>query len=126
LILSKSKNIIINKESGFIKTGLFYLTQNSLTIWNRKVMICEITKENKRREEIKLEQNEMLGQKVNVWFPHYCKKIQRKLKEDSNGLYVSYQNQRCSVRPNRNCLDEVIKDYYVGIHPKLARMLNNE
>jgi len=63
-----------------------------------------------------------IGQKSNIWFPHHCR-IQRILKEDSNGLYVSYQNQRVSVRPDKNCLGEIIRGRYIGIHPKLAKIL---
>lgn len=65
-----------------------------------------------------MRKDEMLGKKINVRFPYYCK-IQRILKEDINGLYVSYQNQRCGVKPDTNCLGEVIKGRYIGIYPKV-------
>ncbi len=65
-----------------------------------------------------MRKDEMLGKKINVRFPYYCK-IQRILKEDINGLYVSYQNQRCGVKPDTNCLGEVIKGRYIGTHPKV-------
>ena len=46
-----------------------------------------------------------IGKKVNVWFPYECR-TQRILREDSNGLYVSYQGQR-------------VRGRYIGIHPKV-------
>lgn len=69
-----------------------------------------------------IHQDEFINKKVNVWFPHYCR-IERILKEDSNGLYVKYQNQRCSVRPHKNHLGENIYKSYIGTHPKLAKLL---
>lgn len=71
-----------------------------------------------------MQQDKMLGKKINVRFPYYCK-IERILKEDSNGLYVDYQNQKCSVKPDTNCLGEVIKGHYTGIHPNLVKLNKN-
>lgn len=88
-------------------------------------MIQGTVNNNKGVEKYIMQQDECVGKKIGVWFPHYCKsEIQRILKEDYKGLYVNYQNQRCSVRPYKNYYGEVICGRYIGIHPKLAKSLD--
>ncbi len=60
--------------------------------------------------------------KVTVTFPHYGR-VKRVLRQDYNGLYIRYQGQRCAVRPETNCLGEVVEGFYVGRHPKLEKIL---
>lgn len=59
-----------------------------------------------------------IGKRVTVTFPHYDK-VQRTLREDENGLFVKYHNQRCSVRPDTTALGDVVPGYYIGKHPKI-------
>lgn len=61
--------------------------------------------------------------KVTVTFPHYGRRVQRVLRQDANGLYVSYQGQRVAVRPALNSLGEAIEGHYIGRHPMLEQVL---
>ena len=61
--------------------------------------------------------DDYINKKVTIRFPGYCK-IQRVLKQDESGLYIKYQGQRVSIKPNTNALGEPIRGYYVGNYPK--------
>lgn len=64
---------------------------------------------------------EMIGKKVKVYFGVEGK-ITRVLKQDYEGLYVMYQGQRIPCRPDTNTLNVM---FFIGLHPKLLRRLQN-
>ncbi|HHY73261.1 MAG TPA: hypothetical protein GX497_08545 [Bacillus bacterium] len=62
--------------------------------------------------------NSFVGKKVKVYING--KNVERVLREDKDGLYIRFENERVAVRPELNCLDEVIPGAFIKIHTKKA------